>query len=317
MKQKLKKVYTLFKEFNFRFSVKWCFYRLTKQYGKYVDLVYNYLCNYLSEEIDSYNSNIKTIKNLGVVKTVWFCWWQGFDSMPNFCRMCYKQLKKVLTSDIQLILISKENYRDYTNIPNYIIDKLEKGTISITQFSDILRQSLILENGGMWIDASVWCNDKIDEIFEWEGEFWSVKLEKPDDPNVWGQVISQCKWNGFLLGGLKGSKIYEFVFNSMCKYYKEHDFTIDYFIQNMLIRVAYENIADIKVAIDKVPTSNRHLYDLYRVMDEPFDLEVWNEYTSNTKFFKFTQKRVYREFNEGQPTFYKYLKEMVDRKIKK
>lgn len=305
----LEKMQRLFTEFDFKFAVKWCYYKITKQYDKYISLIYKYLCSFLTEEINEFNKkkNI-TINNLSENR-VWVCWWQGFNNMPDFCKMCYKQLQSVLGEDTELILITKENYKKYANIPQTLITKQEKGIIPVTQFSDILRQSLLFNNGGIWIDASIWCNEKINSFVKQKSDFWSIKLEKIDDVNVWGQMISECKWGSFLLGGLKGSKVYDFVFKSMCKYYEEHNFIIDYFLQNLLIRVAYENIDDVKTMIDNVPMSNPHLYDLYRVMDEPFDNEIWEKYTSDTGFFKLTQKRKYEDIKDGKPTFYKYLVE--------
>lgn len=315
--KRIQKIMKLFQEFGIVFSIKWCFYKFTKQNDKFIDLIYCYLYDFLKEEIELYNKRTIIEKNNKKSKTVWVCWWQGYDLMPDFCKMCYKQLCNVVADDAKIILITKDNYQEYSNMPDYIIEKLNDGIIPVTQFSDILRESLILNNGGLWIDASVWCNKNFNDVFENLNEFWSIKLKQIDDPNVLGQKISNCMWSGFILGGSKDSIVYDFVFSSMCKYFKAHNFVIDYFIQNLLLRIAYDHIYPIRNIINNVEDSNQHLYDLYRVMDEPFNESVWNDYTKNTIFFKLTQKRQYRRMNNNQLTFYSYLLKSVENINKK
>lgn len=295
MSTRIARLKLLIKEQGFLFALKYYFLRVTNQQEKYIRFLYDFFKKYLSEEIEKY-------KNLNVEKTdsevtmqkryVWVCWWQGYENMPRLCKACYEQLKSVLDEKrYELILITKNNYSDYAVIPDYIIEKLERGYIKITQFSDILRISLLYNHGGMWLDASVWCTDKINDYLSTDKDFWSVKLKTIDDKTVLGQCISECKWCGFLLGGRKpGGTIYRFVFEAMCKYYKEYSFTLDYFIQNMIIKVAYENIDIIQENINNVEESNSHIYDLYRHMDEPFDSGLWDLLQEDTCFLNSLKK---------------------------
>ena len=246
---KIKKTSLLFREFGVFFTIRYLFYKITHQYDKYIRLIYEFLCVYLEDEIlfyskDNFKSRYLKTKNENV--KVWVCWWQGYDKMPEFCKMCYENLKSVLSEEYELILISEENYNHYTEIPEFLVKRLNDGMIPVTQFCDVLRQSLIYNNGGIWIDASIWCTKDINKQLNFKNDFWSVKLDKIDDPQVYGQLISECKWGSFLLGGQKGSLIYKFVFEAMCKYYENHVYVLDYFLQNLLMRVAYENIPLIK-----------------------------------------------------------------------
>ena len=99
----------------------------------------------------------------------------------------------------------------------------------------------------------------------------------------------------------------------MCKYYSEYNYVIDYFLQNLLIKVAYENIPSIKKAIDEVEVNNPHVYALYRYMDRPFEKDIWDSLVSDTGFFKLTQKRQYAMECNGKKTFYAYLKEGAEK----
>lgn len=61
----------------------------------------------------------------------------------------------------QVIILTKDNIRDYVDLPKYIWEKKEKLIISNTHFSDILRVCLLEKFGGTWIDATVLLTDHI------------------------------------------------------------------------------------------------------------------------------------------------------------
>lgn len=86
----------------------------------------------------------------------------------------------------------------------------------------------------------------------------------------------------------------------MCKYYKYHNITIDYFIQNFIIRIGYDSISLIKETIDRIPPNNKNLYTLSLIIDDAYDENNWREICENTYFFKLTHKRTYSETNHGK-----------------
>lgn len=307
MKTRFNKAQLLVKNFGVPFAVKYCFYRLTHQDQKYINMIYRYLSSFLSDKIEEYNKMV--LKPGTPTNNIWICWWQGYDAMPDFCKMCYENLKRNTPEDYSVHLITQDNYSEFVSLPAEIVQLLRSGKLSVTQFSDLLRQALIAANGGVWIDASVWVTEKYIELIDFNAPFWSVKLDSVDDESVIGQVISQCKWSGFALAGCKDSLIFKFVYECMCKYFLGHTYTIDYFIQNMIIRIAYDQIESIHEIIEKMPVSNRQMYELYRWMDQPFDDKKWKDLCSDTSIFKLTQKRPYNEMVDGKITFYGHLKE--------
>lgn len=63
-----------------------------------------------------------------------------------------------------MVVIDQNNYRDYVDIPDYIIKKLDKKQMSLTHFSDILRMALLYEYGGVWMDATLFTVEEIPDI---------------------------------------------------------------------------------------------------------------------------------------------------------
>lgn len=310
MKNKIHKLLLLVRDFGILFCLKYCYYKFAKRNDSYLEIIYKYLEEFFAEEINDFKQRTyKSVNSSECSNKVWVCWWQGYDNMPILCKICYNHLRDIIPKDFELILITKGNYAQYASIPPYITERLERGMLNITQFSDILRNSLLYKNGGTWIDASIWCNKHFVDYINTKATFWSAKLSDIDDRNVIGQRISGCKWSSFLMHGKRGNPVSEFVFKCMCKYFNTHGYTIDYFLQNILIRLAYIHVPYIHRIIEDIPITNPHLYDLYRVMDDAFEEGTWKKFNADTSFFKLTQKRPYSEFTNGKVTFYSHLKQ--------
>lgn len=314
LKNEVKKYFVSASNFGYLFSIKYHYYWLRwyhhhKDEDKYIDTVYSYLKNFLSPQIEAYcNDSTDNIEPES--KNIWVCWWQGYDAMPEWCKMCYNNLKHNLRPEYKLTLITKDNYDQYAQIPSFIFDRIEAGQLTLTQFSDILREALLYQQGGHWIDSSVWTTPNFLDFVDHKKEFWSIKLNKVNRQWI-GQVVSRCMWSGFYMYAKKGNIVTKFAFDGMCAYYSKHTKTIDYFIQNLIIRIGYDNIPSIHNAIDAYQVSNEDLYELYSVMNDPFDQELWDKFTSKTGAFKVTQKQSYNESVEGKQTFYGYIKAIV------
>lgn len=57
---------------------------------------------------------------------IWTCWWQGENAMPDIVKACYNAMHR-FSDGHPVILITEKNYKDYVNIPDYIIRKQQSG----------------------------------------------------------------------------------------------------------------------------------------------------------------------------------------------
>jgi Capsular polysaccharide synthesis protein. len=251
-------------------------------------------------------------------KKVWVCWWQGYDYMPEIVKVCYNHLIYTLDESLfEIILITADNFERYVNIPKVIINKFQKKIISLTLFSDILREGLLFQNGGLWVDSTVWVEENANYYFSLENNFWSVKLKEIEDQSMWGQLITECKWCGFLIGTKKNSPICGYVFHSMCEYIAKHNYIIDYFLQNLLIRIAYDQMPGVKETIDNIEYSNPNLYKLFRYLNSPYSEDLYRLISEDTSIFKLTYKtNLYENLKEEGKTVYGHLrKKSVDEQL--
>ena len=88
-------------------------------------------------------------------KTIFILWFQGFDKAPEIIKKCV-QSWKYYNPEWKINLLDNTNLKDYININNYVntIDK----KINFTALSDIVRLILLDTYGGLWVDATTFCN---------------------------------------------------------------------------------------------------------------------------------------------------------------
>ena len=82
----------------------------------------------------------------------------------------------------QMIILDKDTYKDYVDIPDVILKKLAEGKISFTHFSDILSFALLMNYVGWWMDATIYPIHKIENI----DTVYSVKSSSQTE------YISEC-----------------------------------------------------------------------------------------------------------------------------
>lgn len=98
---------------------------------------------------------------------IWTMWWQGEENAPMLVKRCIRSMRQN-SNGANVIVITKDNFKDYVNVPKFILDRVMK-EITLTHLSDIIRFELINNYGGIWIDSTVYVNDLIPmEIFDFD-----------------------------------------------------------------------------------------------------------------------------------------------------
>ena len=220
---------------------------------------------------------------------IWICWFQGIEKAPELVKKCYKSVKKWYP-DNNIVLITKENFKDYTNIPEYIIRKWEKGIISNTHFSDILRASLLIKNGGLWLDATVLCT----------GNSWNKIKENKlfVYRNGWMDMeyINMASW---LIYSKSNNNILLLTQELLYEYWKKNNYIVNYFLFHMFFKMATEKYEEEWKQVPYYSQIDNHL--LANELINNFDEKRYNEIKSLTNFHKLTYKlqidKKYRQKN--------------------
>lgn len=226
---------------------------------------------------------------------VWVFWWQGEDQMPELVKKCYQSLKRQLY-DKKIILITKDNIKEYCSFPQYIFDKCESGKITLTHLSDILRFDLLSHYGGLYTDATVfWTRNLPSSTFS---ELYTCGGYSDD----YYFNVAKGRWTGFLIGGSKGNSLFTFMYDFFLEYWKQREELIDYFLIDYALQFAYENnIGGFKDYADNVAIlNNPNLFELMRIRNQTYSEEKKRKLLSNTCAFKLSYKK---KFNNGNNTY--------------
>lgn len=227
---------------------------------------------------------------------VWICWFQGLENAPDLVKKCYQSMEENLT-DREIVLITIDNMSQYVDFPKYIIDKWKEGKITHTHMTDLLRLELLIKYGGTWIDSTVFCTRKRNQIpdYFFDSDLFFYQILKPGRD---GQAQPVSSW---FISAKTNNKILILTRQLCYEYWKKNDEMVDYFLFHDFLTIALEYNKEEWRKI--VPRDNAapHML-LLRLFDE-YDEEIWNAIKQQTPFHKLTYK-FSEEQSRLQNTFY-------------
>ena len=180
-------------------------------------------------------------------KTIWIAWFQGWDMAPELCGYCLDSWK-YHNPDWDIVILDKDNYRDYCNIGQVLPD-LNTNNLDL---GDILRLFLMKDRGGVWVDATCFCNKPLDSwVHDYPESFVFTRTDK-----------LLASW---FIAGVPDSYLIETWYEHMLKYWNYRISSTDQYQQiywiHPLFRQIYSQDQRFKSIIDSMDkldcTSNR------------------------------------------------------------
>lgn len=276
----------------------------------YIQAIENYVDEFLKEFNNEFCQNMLTREsyqeNIIEKFPIWCCWWQGEETMPELVKMCHTRLKQVIPKEkAELHLITLDNYKSYVDIPEHIIQKFEKGIITMTTMSDVLRFHLLERYGGYWLDATVFFSDEIPKEY-FSGKFFCQRMSKDVSRNR--REACKGNWCGFSMAGPKGCVVFKYMKEAFSKWWQEYDTIIDYVLIDYLLLSGYKHVPTITKIINQVPDNNEDIFEMYQVLNQPYTEELYKKVTKNNVMHKLTYKMDLQKMTEdGKLTLYGYL----------
>ena len=197
-------------------------------------------------------------------------------------------------------MITEKNMSDYVSFPDYIMKKWKAGIITNTHMTDLLRLELLSKYGGMWLDATVFCSRKIEEIPEYyfNSNLFMYQCLKPGRD---GHAIYISSW---LISAKSNNKILMATQYLCYEYWKKNNKMIDYFLLHDFLSIVLEFYEEDWKKIIPVDNSTPHIL-LLRLFDK-YDEDIWNSIKEQVPFHKLTYKFEKEKMKEEE-TFYKRL----------
>ena len=231
-------------------------------------------------------------------KRIYVFWWDGEETAPETVKVCIESIKRC--NSLETVVLTKDNYAEYVQLPDYIVEKVKSGTMGLAHFSDVLRFALLYKYGGIWMDATCFqLKETPNEILE--KEFYSLNgVFDSSDSIDW-------KWTSFYMAGKPGNIVCKGMLSFYFDYWREHSEALTYLILDCWMTVLYENNSEINAIIDSVEKSDNSIFLLNEIANNPMDASAAEAIKTKTFFQKVTYKVDYYPEKDGQLTNWGYI----------
>ena len=235
---------------------------------------------------------------------VWICWWQGLPEAPELVQKCIARMEKMFGNKADIRIITFDNYQQYVAFSETVVEKFNKGCISMTHLSDILRAQLLCRYGGLWIDAT---------YYIWDDRFIDALCQFPFFTQKQGGELNELdivsgRWANNFMKGPAGFPLFGFMVEAFELFWSKYDEVLNYFLFDYIIAVCYEQLQDIRMILDACPVNNRFSQVLADWGNEACDPHKLELLTADTWLFKLTYKKpFYMQTSDGQKTYYAAL----------
>ncbi|MBP5477371.1 MAG: capsular polysaccharide synthesis protein [Paludibacteraceae bacterium] len=231
-------------------------------------------------------------------KTIWMCWLQGEEQAPPIVRQCIASVRHY-ASDYNVVVLTAETMSDYVSLPDHIWRKYDSGTITFTHFSDILRTALLVQHGGIWLDATVLLTGSLPEHIVQEPLFFLQK-----------SILSLIPHAGssWLLAAHKGNAELQRVLDVLCAYWKQENILRDYYLFHCILYLVLthnEQASALYKGMAYIPNGDAHTLQ-YRLFED-FNERQWNHICSRSAIHKLTWKFNHNEPIEKSGTYYDHI----------
>lgn len=234
---------------------------------------------YLRKYVDSVVGMRIEDKSANEPYRIWQYWEQGLENAPEIVKACLESVVRY-NSDIERIVISPDNVREYVSIPEFIYKLKQRGIIKLAQFSDILRTYLLAEHGGCWIDATVLLTAPLPEYIK-NADLFVFKADEKAD-------LDGLNMASYFISAKPNNKIIIQCKHFFEKYWKENNFLVNYFsFLHAFTMIALKN----KEIWDKVPFfSFIPVQQMQSELIKPYSRERFNQLKQMTPIHKLTYK---------------------------
>lgn len=208
----------------------------------------------------------------------------------------------------------QSEYLDVSYIENWsiagdlaIIKKIDAGMITRTNLSDLLRLSLLASYGGMWLDSTFYCVGSLDKSL-YNSPIFSIKR-----PDYLHASVAGGMFAGYSLGcDDDHRRAFATIRDFFLEYWQRNDFMVDYLLVDYLTVLAQRHDPWIAEAFNEIQPNNPDCDELFKILDRPYDEDMWKRLSAHTDLFKLTWKQDFPVEHDGEKTFYGMLEGIGD-----
>jgi len=94
-----------------------------------------------------------------IPKKIWFYWHQGFYNAPPIIKKCLLSWQ-LHHRNYEVNFLDKNSVTEYIKIPSFF--NLDRKDMTIQEYSNFIRLSLLRTYGGIWVDSTIYCYASLD-----------------------------------------------------------------------------------------------------------------------------------------------------------
>jgi len=229
---------------------------------------------------------------------IWVCWLQGIENAPEIVKQCITSVKRYMPQ-YEVRVLTADNIFDFVTLPEYIVSKYKNGTITFTHFSDILRTALLVQHGGIWLDATVLLTDAIPAEMTDASLFFLQKSVLSSTPHA---------GSSWFIAAHKGNAALQRVLDVLCAYWKHENILRDYYLFHCILHLVVNCNTQASSSFKAMPyIPNVDAHRLQYSLFEDFNEAQWKHICSRSAIHKLTWKFNHNEPLEKNGTYYDYI----------
>lgn len=171
---------------------------------------------------------------------IYMYWGDGFEKAPEVVQLC-RMSWKIMNPTWVFVELDDKNLSDHISDMSFL--EKYKSKMSINSYSDLIRLFLLKEHGGVWVDATVFCQKPLNEWLHKSspGGFFAFAFSHPSN-----------KISSWFLYAHRKSAIIEKWFKETMKYWEQGNNDENYFWLHDLFNKCYHNDESFRKEMDKM-----------------------------------------------------------------
>lgn len=227
-------------------------------------------------------------------KKIWVYWAQGIENAPDIVKVCVQSIYEHLGNRYEIVLLSDKTYREYVSFPQYIEEKYQKGMIGRALFADLLRTELLIEHGGTWMDATIFCSWDRVPSYMLESDLFLFQTTF---------VESWCvptKIENYFISAASNHPILMLCQGLLYQYWKKYNREIEYLFYYEIFTVAAEAYREKWDNVVHYPRADTLV--LSNELHKPYDKDKFEDILSRYPFHKLTYR-----WPGGEGSYFDYI----------
>ena len=238
-------------------------------------------------------------------KVIWWCWLQGYDAAPPIVKACYNSLMREfksssvqevqgLSDGYEIKVIDAENWKEYVELPDYIVKKWEKKQIPPALYSDLLRLELLIKYGGTWIDSTVLCTGfkEFESLSSSSGSTSSPSVQEFKKYLEADLFLFQYTQQGsipvsisnWFISACSNNEVLIVLRDMLYAYWKDYDCVLDYYIFHLFFAMISKEYPEQITAMHHGQSQNSLM--LLHHLNETFSQNKWDKLRGRVRFHK-------------------------------